>query len=275
MTIITRYLNSFENYKPLPPEKINLLIADAKNGDRHAIQQIVCSHQKFIIHTAKKFGFICRNITEEKLMDLILAGNVGLIESINRFNNKRNVPFLACAEFGIRNALQKNFHESRAGSYLPVNKLKLLTSIKKIISDLENNLSEADAFNHVSERTGLCMDEIKEILSWDSQETSLESDSENHRDPADVFSYTHFHSIDDAIENNSLQELLRKAFKNLDNRQSFIITKHFGIDCEKMSLTEIGNILQLSKQRVAQLEKQGFTILRNCDAAPMLYDYVA
>lgn len=275
MNTLNKYLNSFECYKPLPTETVNLLVSKAKKGDRAAVSEIIYSHQRFIIFTAKKFGFIHNNVSDDALMDIISAGNVGLLEAINRYDNTKDSNFLACAEFGIRNALGKNAHETRTGTYLPFNKAKKLSSIKKLF--VTNNLSPTDenAISYIAQITGTFIEEIKEILSWDSQVTSIEGCTDNTKNPIDAISYKHSKSVDDEIEQSFMEEALHKALNQLSSRQKTIITLHFGINCEKKSLTEIGEILQLSKQRVAQIEKDIFKTLRESEYATTLLDFVA
>lgn len=275
MNTLNKYLNSFECYKPLPAETVNLLVSKAKKGDRAAVSEIIYSHQRFIIFTAKKFGFIHNNVSDDALMDIISAGNVGLLEAINRYDNTKDSSFLTCAEFGIRNALGKNAHETRTGTYLPFNKAKKLSSIKKLF--VTNNLSPTDenAISYIAQITGTFIEEIKEILSWDSQVTSIEGCTDNTKNPIDAISYKHSKSVDDEIEQSFMEEALHKALNQLSSRQKTIITLHFGINCEKKSLTEIGKILQLSKQRVAQIEKDIFKTLRESEYATTLLDFVA
>lgn len=275
MNTLNKYLNSFECYKPLPAETVNLLVSKAKKGDRAAVSEIIYSHQRFIIFTAKKFGFIHNNVSDDALMDIISAGNVGLLEAINRYDNTKDSNFLACAEFGIRNALGKNAHETRTGTYLPFSKAKKLSSIKKLFANYNLESTDENAISYIAEITSSSVDEIKEILSWDSQVTSIDEFTDNTKNPIATFSCNFFQSIDDEIEQSFMEETLHKALNELSNRQKTIITLHFGINCEKKSLTEIGEILQLSKQRVAQIEKDIFKTLRESEYGTVLMDFVA
>ena len=275
MNTLNKYLNTFECYKPLPVETVSLLVSKAKKGDRAAISEIIYSHQKFIIFTAKKFGFIHNNISEDALMDIISAGNVGLLEAINRYDNTKDSSFLTCAEFGIRNALGKNSHETRSGTYLPVAKAKKLSTIKKMFASYGLNSNDENDVAIFARNSGTNIEEIKEILSWDSQITSIDNFAENEKSCLDTFSYNHYQAFTEKIETSSMEETLHKALGELSARQKLIVTLHFGIDCDKKSLTEIGKMLNLSKQRVAQIEKEVFKTLRDSSYAQELCDFVA
>lgn len=107
------YLKQFEKYGFVPASEVNGLVQKAKAGDRKAIDRIVCSHQRFIFSTAKKYGFWKSGTDFDVTLEIMSAGNVGLLDAIRRFDAEKGAPFLSCAEFGIRNALGEAFRKGK------------------------------------------------------------------------------------------------------------------------------------------------------------------
>lgn len=197
------YFRQFEKYDFIPSGEVSALVQKAKAGDRKAINNLVCSHQRFIFSVAKKYGFWKKGMDIDFASDIMSAGNIGFMDSIRRFDESKGAPFLKCAEFGIRNALGESFRKS---------------------SDSRQVLTEPEKFD-------LCEKEGQK-------------------------------SVETEAEENELKENIKKSMYLLSPKERFIIMNHFGLNCDKLSLTKIGEKLSITKQRCQQIEKQAFQKIR-------------
>ncbi len=278
MNTIKNFFNTVKCFDSLPADTVRVLVAKAKKGDKVAISQVILSHQKFIFYTAKKFGFIHSNLKKENFEDIMSAGDIGLMEAINRYDSTKSTSFFTCAEFGIRNALEYNAHNSRKDLYLPIAKTKELSSIKKLIANCENikkDMIQEEKIEYAAKATGKSVEGIKEILTWDSCETSIEENREKKKTSLQVFSCNQTQIVDDEIMKGQVKTFVTKALSSIPKRHQFIIANHFGIGCEKLRLSQIANKMDITKQRVALIEKEGFSLILNGNYAKQLKEFIS
>ncbi len=92
-------------------EEVSELVIKAQNGNKKAAEYIVNSYQRYIFYVAKKYGMLKKGFCKELEEEIISAGNMGLFDSIRRFNVSKGAPFISCAEYGIRNSLNRYFQK--------------------------------------------------------------------------------------------------------------------------------------------------------------------
>ena len=273
----TAYFKKFERFEAIPKDKINGIVALAQKGNVNARNQIICTHQKFILSTAKKFGLLNHDMSESAKEDILSAGNVGLLNAIRLFDESKGAPFLACAEFSIRNALYENANAQKYFIHLPSNKAKFLNTVKKAISAFEFSSSK-EAFLYAAEITGTSVEKIREALSWEYSVSPLmvSSDSSSDSDEFDLSdrkmseSYEYSETVEENFLASERHSCLSKALKTLSDREQKIIIYHTGFCGKELSLTEIGEKLNLTKQRVQQIEKAAYKKLRTGNCAKYL-----
>ncbi len=92
-------------------KEISELVIKAQNGNKKAAEYIVRSYQRYIFYVAKKYGMFKKEFSKNLEEEIISAGNMGLLDSIRRFNVSKGAPFISCAEYGIRNSLNRYFQK--------------------------------------------------------------------------------------------------------------------------------------------------------------------
>ena len=272
---IKKYLNEFDKFEMISPEKVNPLVEAAKKGDRKAQEKIICTHQKFIISTAKKFGLLNKNMNTETVEDILSAGNIGLLNAIRLFDPSKGAPFLKCAEFNIRNALYENANQEKYVIHIPSNKAKLLNKVKKAVAELKTKGNEKESIAYAANVTGLTEKEVKEILGWEYSVTSLmtsssDSDSDEEYDISEGVAYENSEDVEETVLARECRSLIFKAMDVLSEKEKKIVLYHSELCGKRLSLTEIGEKLGYTKQRIQQLEKQAYEKLRTGESAKLL-----
>ena len=272
---IKKYLNEFDKFEMISPEKVNPLVETAKKGDRKAQEKIICTHQKFIISTAKKFGLLNKNMNTETVEDILSAGNIGLLNAIRLFDPSMGAPFLKCAEFNIRNALYENANQEKYVIHIPSNKAKLLNKVKKAVAELKTKGNEKESIAYAANVTGLTEKEVKEILGWEYSVTSLmtsssDSDSDEEYDISEGVAYENSEDVEETVLARECRSLIFKAMDVLSEKEKKIVLYHSELCGKRLSLTEIGEKLGYTKQRIQQLEKQAYEKLRTGESAKLL-----
>ena len=272
--VIDYYLNEIKKIPLLTPSEELELAKKAKNGDISAKEKIVKSNLRFVITIAKKY----QNHGLD-LEDLISEGNIGLLIAIEKFEPSKGYKFISYAVWWIRQSILRAISDKGRMIRIPVNKTLEITKIKKAFNCVYKIKSEQNEFEQVAKMLNLSDSYVKEMLHISGDMISLDQEIDSSDSSATMIDF-----IEDKINprpedeclNNSLKDELDKAMSSLKPVERRVLRMRYGLDGEKeMSLQEIGDRFNLTKERIRQIEKKAIVRMQHPVRKNRLEVYVA
>ncbi len=212
------------------------------------------------------------------LMDLINEGNLGLIEAAKRFDPSKNVKFISYAVWWIRQSILRALSEQGRTIRLPLKQGGLLTKLGKVYNELvQEKGGEEPTSKEIAERMEIPEEQVRVILEFSKKPVSLDTPTAEDENATlmNLIASKESPAPDKALVDQTLIEELQELLNQLDPREALILRLRFGIDGEgPLTLEEIGKRLNLSRERVRQLEKRAKTRLRKLANARSLGDYL-
>jgi RNA polymerase primary sigma factor len=254
-----RSIKSFET-----PDDEYQCALKAHNGDKDAINELVERNLKFVISVAKQYA-----CSLAPLEELVNEGNYGLIEAAEKFEPSRGFKFISYAVWYIRKNITDYMNRHSRSIRIPINKITELNKLKKEIGKLEQiNERPISSIDLVGlEGSDLNFDNINMLLNLDSMSvSSLDAPFTSDGDGGsmiDVIENNNSLSSDHLVNENDFSRIMESALSGLTNRQREIITLTYGLDGqEPLSLIEIGERVEMSREGVRQLRKKALKILK-------------
>jgi len=269
--ILAMYLKEINRIPLLTREEETKCAREAADGSRAAQQKLVQSNLRFVVNIAKRYQG--RGLP---LDDLIGEGNVGLLNAVQRYDVEKGYHFISYAVWWIRQAILKAICEKTRMIRLPMNRVNELIRIEKAMPFVQEGRSE---IQEVAKFLNLEPYYVEELLTISREMVSLdnplydEKDSSTIGDFIEASKYSPPETL--AIE-AALQDDLQNALDGLDEKEADIIRFRYGIGSETpLSLKEIGDRLNLTKERIRQIEKKAIKWLQQPRTRKILETYVA
>ncbi|MBN8703092.1 MAG: RNA polymerase sigma factor RpoD/SigA [Bacteroidetes bacterium] len=277
--ITNRESYSFDKYLQ-EVGKIDMLTADEevklaqeiKNGSMEALDRLVKCNLRFVISVAKQY-----QNQGVPLTDLINEGNVGLIKAAEKFDATKGFKFISYAVWWIRQTILKSIEEHAKIVRLPSNKVTVLNKVKKALAKLEQEYEREPSSDELGQVLGMHADEVTEFISYNTKAVSIDKpiDDDEDRTLVNVLESTDGEGADNNLMDESLKQELQRMLCRLSKREERIICMYYGLDGSKyQSLEEIGNHLELSKERVRQIKDKALRKMRMSARKTALKSYL-
>ncbi|MBN1893577.1 sigma-70 family RNA polymerase sigma factor [bacterium] len=269
---LDRYLQEIGEVPLLTPEEEIELARRIKKGDQDALEKLTKANLRFVVSVAKQYQN--QGLT---LGDLINEGNLGLIKAAKRFDETRGFKFISYAVWWIRQSILQALAEQSRVVRLPLNRVGALNKIGKAFSNLEQEFEREPSASEIAKELEMTAYEVSDTLKISGKHLSLDAPFNQGDDNRllDVIQDDQQAPPDDILLNESLRIEVKRALKTLSEREAEVIRLYFGLDREHpLTLEEIGERFNLTRERVRQIKEKAIRRLRHTSRSKMLRAYL-
>ncbi|HKQ61039.1 MAG TPA: RNA polymerase sigma factor RpoD/SigA [Candidatus Polarisedimenticolaceae bacterium] len=269
---LKKYLKEISRLPRISAADERELGARIQKGDGKALRRLVEANLRFVVSYAKRYRGCGLSF-----LDLINEGNIGLIEAAKRFDPDKNVKFITYAVWWVRQAIIHALSNQSGAFRLPQKQANLLYRIGKAQSHLRSELKRVPSTEEIAERMEVTEQEVRNLLQVSDENISLSAviDEEHDFHLSDKLEQEIIPSADLVLVKSSLKRLLRNALEELDPKEERVIRLRFGLDgADPKTLKEIGEQMNLSRERIRQIEAQALDKLNRSQKCLQLRGYL-
>mgnify|MGYP001825390443 FL=1 len=269
---LNTYIREIAKYSPLAPEEEKALGERIQEGDQEALQAMVEANLRFVVHYAKRYRGLGL-----AYMDLIHEGNLGLMEAAKRFDPDRNVKFISYAVWWVRQAILHALSEHARVFRLPQKLSGQVSKVQQAREKLKVELERMPTLEELADRTSHTPEEVAALLMASGDDVSLSAavGEEGGLELGDTLEQDTIPSVEVQMMRSSFERLIQSMVGDLDAKEREVIRMRFGLDGEEpRTLQEIGEVMELSRERIRQIESRAKEKLRRSREAQGLRGYL-
>ena len=260
--------------------KVDLITADEevelaqkiKAGDQKALEKLTKANLRFVVSVAKQYQN--QGLT---LPDLINEGNLGLIKAAQRFDETRGFKFISYAVWWIRQSILQALAELSRIVRLPLNKIGSIYKINKMYALLEQSQERAPSAEEIAKELDMTVNDVKESMKNSGRHLSMDAPLVEGEDSNlyDVLRSGESPNPDRELIHESLQTEIERALETLTPREADVVRLYFGLgDQHPMTLEEIGETFDLTRERVRQIKEKAIRRLKHTSRSKVLKTYL-
>ena len=270
---LEKYLQEIGKVELITPEEEVRLATQIRQGDQKALDRLTKANLRFVVSVAKQY-----QNQGLSLPDLINEGNLGLIKAAQRFDETRGFKFISYAVWWIRQSILQALAEQSRIVRLPLNKVGLTNRIQKAFSTLEQQFEREPSAEELAEMLDMDLEEVSATLGISARHVSMDTPLSEGEDNTllDVLENPNAEKTDGDLDHReSLKTEIDRSLKTLTERQKEVICFFFGIGVDHpMSLEDIGEKFNLTRERVRQIKDKAITKLRATNRCKLLRTYL-
>lgn len=261
------YMDEAKRISILPREEQLRLFEIYKTGSpaesKEARKKIIECNIPFVISIAKKYRN--RGLSFE---DLIQEGNIGLMKGVEKFDPERNVAFTTYATFWIRQKITRAIIETSGNIRIPVGAHVEIEKVRILCKQISENERRTPSIDEISEILDMPIDKIKDYVKYinDDNIVSLDMPIGENKDTSlvDIIADPDIETPDAFAESRNLELVFQEILKNFSPKEQTVVKLRFGLGGgEPMTLEQIGKILNITRERVRQIESKALRKLKN------------
>lgn len=270
---LEKYLQEIGKVELITPEEEVKLAIRIKQGDQFALDRLTKANLRFVVSVAKQYQN--QGLT---LPDLINEGNLGLIKAAQRFDETRGFKFISYAVWWIRQSILQALAEQSRIVRLPLNKVGLTNRISKAYSQLEQEFEREPTTEELATLLDLEIEEVAATMGASARHVSVDQPLSDGEESTliDVLANPNAESTDmNMAFNVSLKTEIERSLSTLTERQKEVIRFFFGIGVDHpLSLEDIGERFNLTRERIRQIKDKAITKLRTTSRCHLLRTYL-
>jgi RNA polymerase primary sigma factor len=260
--------------------KVDLITADEevelaqqiKAGDQRALEKLTKANLRFVVSVAKQYQN--QGLT---LPDLINEGNLGLIKAAQRFDETRGFKFISYAVWWIRQSILQALAEQSRIVRLPLNKIGSINKINKTYAFLEQAHERPPSAEEIAKELDMTINDVKESMKNSGRHVSMDAPLVEGEDSNlyDVLRSGESPNPDRELLHESLRTEIERALETLTPCEADVIRLYFGLgDQHPMTLEEIGETFDLTRERVRQIKEKAIRRLKHTSRSKILKTYL-
>ena len=269
---LDKYLQEIGRVELLVPQEEIDLARRIKKGDQKALEKLTKANLRFVVSVAKQY-----QNQGLSLGDLINEGNLGLIKAAKRFDETRGFKFISYAVWWIRQSILQALAEQSRIVRLPLNRVGALNKIGKAFSTLEQEFEREPSASELAEELDMSLFEVSDTLKISGRHLSMDAPFAQGEDNRllDVIQDNRQPTPDFGLLEQSLKDEVKRALATLSEREAQVIKLYFGLDSEhSLTLEEIGEKFNLTRERVRQIKEKAIRRLRHASRSKALRAYL-
>lgn len=269
---LDKYLQDISKIDLITAEEEVELALKIKRGDQRALEKLVNANLRFVVSVAKQYQN--QGLT---LPDLINEGNFGLVKAAQRFDETRGFKFISYAVWWIRQSILQALAEQSRVVRLPLNKIGSINKINKTFSYLEQAHERPPSAEEIAEELGLSVSEVKQSLKNAGKHISMDAPFAEGEDSNlyDVISASETPMPDTELVKESIREEIGRVLDTLSEREADVVKLYYGIgQSSTMTLDEIGNTFDLTRERVRQIREKAIRKLRKSAKSDLIQSFI-
>ena len=268
---LEKYLQEIGREDMISIEEEVELAQRIRKGDRKALERLTKANLRFVVSVAKQY-----QNQGLSLPDLINEGNFGLIKAAEKFDETRGFKFISYAVWWIRQSILQAIAEQSRIVRLPLNQVGSVNKINRMLSKFEQENERRPSIEEISQVINLPEEKVDEAMSANTRHVSVDAPFTEGDEGSllDVLINESSPMADRQLVIESLQSEIKQALQILNDRERNVIEAFFGINGPEMTLEEIGEKFELTRERVRQIKEKAIRRLREGTKNKMLKAYL-
>ena len=270
---LDKYLQEIGKEDLITAEEEVELAKRIKQGDQLALEKLTKANLRFVVSVSKQY-----QNQGLSLPDLINEGNLGLIKAAQRFDETRGFKFISYAVWWIRQSILQALAEQARIVRLPLNKIGAINKMNKTFAQLEQKYEREPTQDEVAELLDVTPKDIKESLKHAGRHVSMDAPLTSDEDSSNMYEVLiseDGETPDNQLMSDSLRKEVERALSTLTLREADVIRLYFGIGGKQpMTLEEIGEQFDLTRERVRQIKEKGIRRLKHSSRCKLLKSYL-
>ncbi|MDR1199029.1 MAG: RNA polymerase sigma factor RpoD/SigA [Prevotellaceae bacterium] len=268
---LDKYLQEIGREDLITVEQEVELAQRIRKGDQDALEQLTKANLRFVVSVAKQY-----QNQGLSLPDLINEGNLGLIKAAEKFDETRGFKFISYAVWWIRQSILQALAEQSRIVRLPLNQVGSLNKINKALAKFEQENERNPSTEELAELLDIPTDKVSDTMRVSGRHVSVDAPFVDGEDNSllDVLVNNDSPNADIGLIKESLTNEIDRALSTLTERERDIIKYFFGIGTPELTLEEIGDKFDLTRERVRQIKEKAIRRLRQSSRSKLLKPYL-
>ena len=267
------YLKEIEEYPMLSAKEEVELAKAIIDSSEEAKEKFINANYRLVVSIAKRY-----RKESVDMLDLIQAGNIGLIKAVEKYDYKKGLKFSTYATWWIKQSITRYIDDCENTIRIPVHLHQRINFVKRKKQELANVLQREPSMEELAEVCELEVDKVLDILKRDKNIVSLDTPIKEDEDSSLVEfipSDAHFGDVViHEVEQNNLREKIDEVLTDLSDQEQQVLRMRFGLDDDTpKTLEEIGKVFGVTRERIRQIEAKAIRKLRHPSRLKLLKNF--